>query len=147
MPLLDFLKTLTGRKILIYADFIDPFCFIGFHTLKSLAEARGIELEWRGFELNPGTPPEGLALETAANSDLRPGMWASVQGLARQAGLDFPEPRRVPNTRRAHALVNLAQKPAVKNPLIERIYQAYFMRQQDIGQIEVLIDLAAARAF
>src|SRR5262245_60864484 len=89
MPLWDFLKTLAGRKILVYADFIDPFCFIGWHTLWPLAEARKIELDWQGFEFNPGTPPEGPPLTTAGNSDLRPGMWASVQSLARQAGLDF----------------------------------------------------------
>jgi predicted DsbA family dithiol-disulfide isomerase len=142
MSILDYFKTLTGRKILIYSDFIDPFCYIGFHTLRPLVEAGGIELDWRGFELNPATPLEGLTLDTAANSDLRPGMWASVQGFARKAGLDFPEPRQVFNTRRAHILVHLAQKPAVKNPLIEAIYQAYFMRQQDISQIELLIDLA-----
>jgi len=144
MPLLDLFKTLTGRKILVYADFIDPFCYIGFHALKPLAESRGIELDWRGFELNPGTPPEGLPLVTAANSDLRPGMWASVQGLAQRAGLTLAEPRLTPNTRGAHALVNLAPKPDVKNPLIEQIYQAYFIRQLDIGQVDVLIELASA---
>src|SRR5262245_7992693 len=141
MPLLDYFKTLTGRRILVYADFIDPFCFIGWHTLRSLVEKRGVGLDWRGFELNPGTPPEGLPLATAGNSDLRPGMWASVQGLARQAGLDFPEPRWVPNTRAAHGLLEAASG-AVKNPLIDAIYQAYFMRHQDISQSEVLIALA-----
>src|SRR5437773_2049429 len=104
MALIDLIKNITGHCIRIYADFIDPFCYIGFHCLKPLAESRGINIDWQGFELNPGTPPDGLPLETAANSDLRPGMWASVQGLARKAGLDFPEPRRVPNTRGAHAL-------------------------------------------
>jgi len=144
MSLLDLAKNLTGRKIRVYADFIDPFCYIGFHTLRPLAESRTIELDWRGFELNPGTPPEGLPLVTAANSDLRPGMWASVQGLAQRAGLTLPEPHLTPNTRGAHALVHLAPKPDVKNPLIERIYQAYFIRQLDIGQVDVLIELASA---
>jgi predicted DsbA family dithiol-disulfide isomerase len=142
MSFLDVWKNISGRNLLIYADFIDPFCYIGFHILKPLAEARRIQLEWRGFELNPDTPPEGLSLETAANSDLRPGMWASVAGLAQSAGLSFPEPRRAPNTRSAHALLELAQKPDVKNPLIERIYQAYFRGQKNIGQLDVLIDLA-----
>jgi predicted DsbA family dithiol-disulfide isomerase len=142
MPLLDFLKTLTGRKILVYADFIDPFCYVGWHLLSPLAKERHIELDWRGFEFNPATPPEGLPLSTAGNSDVRPGMWASVQGYARQAGLDFPEPRWVPNTRSAHALLEAAPSGAVKKPLIEAIYQAYFMRQQDISQSEFLIALA-----
>jgi predicted DsbA family dithiol-disulfide isomerase len=144
MPFLDFWKPISGRKIIVYADFIDPFCYIALHTLIPIAETRKIELDWRGFEMNPETPADGFALETAANSDLRPGMWASVESLAKAAGLSFPEPRRVPNTRGAHALLGLAQKPDVKNPLIERIYQAYFMGQKDVGQKEVLIDLASA---
>ena len=144
MALFHLFKTLTGRKISLYADFIDPFCYIAFHTLRPLAESRGIELDWRGFEFNPATPPEGLPLVTAENSDLRPGMWASVQNLARRAGLDFPEPQRVPNTRLAQILVATVPVPAVTNPLIERLYQAYFRGRQDIGQSEILIDLATA---
>lgn len=65
-------------------------------------------------------------------------------GLARQAGLEFPDPRSVPSTRAAHALLGLAKKPDVKNPLIERIYQAYFRGRKDIGQVKILIDLASA---
>ena len=142
MPIRDFWNAITGRHIAIYADFIDPFCFIGFSTLKPLVESRGITLDWRGFELNPGTPPEGMPLATAGNSDLRPAMWASVEGLARQVGLQIKEPRLVSNTRGAHGVVKWALKPVVKKPLIERIYQAYFIRQLDIGQVDVLIELA-----
>ncbi len=144
MSLRGLINTLLGKKILLYADFIDPFCYVGFHTLRPLAEARGIELDWRGFEMNPGTPPEGLTLTPAGNSDLRPGMWASVQGLIRHAGLDFPEPRWIPNTQNAQILIQQVKNPAVKNPLIERIYQAYFTGQKDISQTNVLIDLATA---
>jgi predicted DsbA family dithiol-disulfide isomerase len=143
MSLRDVYLTITGRKIAMYGDFIDPFCYIGFHSLRQVAERRGLELGWRGFELNPATPPEGLPLVTAENSDLRPGMWASVQNLAKQAGLDFPEPQWVPNTRLAHYLVEVAKIYHVTNPLIDRIYQAYFRGHQDISQKEILIDLAS----
>ncbi len=129
-------------KVLIYADFIDPFCYIGFHNLRRAAEAAGVVIDWRGFELNPDTPPEGYDLQTAPNSDLRPGMWASVRDFAERSGLRFPEPRRAPNTRAAHRLVEMTPKSDVKNPLIERIYQAYFIGQEDIGNMQVLIGLA-----
>lgn len=128
--------------MIIYADFIDPFCYIGFHNLRTAAEPLKVVLEWRGFELNPDTPPEGYFLQTAGNSDLRPGMWASVKEYAARAGLSFPEPQRVPNTRLAHGLVRNAKNPLVKNPLIERIYQAYFNENRDIGSPAVLVDLA-----
>jgi len=130
------------RKILIYADFIDPFCYIGFHNL-SLAAGTKWTLEWRGFELNPATPPEGMNLETAGNSEVRIGQWAAVQNIGLQAGLPLKQPSFVPNTRCAHALIFGVQRN-VKIPLIARIYQAYFIDQLDIGSISILADLASS---
>jgi predicted DsbA family dithiol-disulfide isomerase len=143
MGLIDFWRQSLGKTIVVFADFIDPFCYIGFDALRRQAVQRNLAIEWRGFELNPETPPEGYRLETAGNSDLRPGMWASVRGMALKAGLDFPEPRWIPNTRAAHVILEFAKKTDVKIPLIEAIYQAYFMRQRDIGQATVLSELAA----
>lgn len=130
------------RRILIYADFIDPFCYVGFHSLRQAAGSDW-RLEWRGFELNPDTPGEGMALETAGNSEVQIGQWASVRSIGVRAGLFLKQPPFVPNTRLAHSLV-LGVQRHVKIPLIERIYQAYFSDQSDIGSIAVLADLAGS---
>jgi predicted DsbA family dithiol-disulfide isomerase len=130
------------RRILLYADFIDPFCYVGFHNVRRAAETKKIPLEWRGFELNPATPPEGALLQAAVNSDLRQGMWASVESFAKKSGLALSEPSQVPNTRLAHLWVGTIPKPDVKNSLIERIYQAYLSDKKDIGDPHVLAALA-----
>jgi len=130
------------RRIIIYADFIDPFCYIGFHNVRRLARAEKIPMEWRGFELNPDTPKEGSLLQTAFNSDLRPGMWASVRDFAKKSGLVLQEPTFVPNTALAHAWVGSVEKQDVKYSLIERIYQAYLSEKKDIGKVEILLELA-----
>jgi predicted DsbA family dithiol-disulfide isomerase len=143
MGIFQALKSLAGKQITIYADFIDPFHYLGYHALRPLAEQKGIDMVWQGFELNPDTPLEGFDLETGGNSDLRPGMWASVENLAKTHGLTLSQPCRIPNTRGAHALVDLALQRDVKNPLIDTLYQAYFNRQQDLGKLDVLIELAA----
>jgi len=129
-------------KIIIYADFIDPFCYIGFHNLRRAAEAARIPLDWRGFELNPETPAEGSHLLTTANSDLRPGMWASVSDYAKKSGLVLAEPDFVPNTRRAHLWLKSIKNGVVKNSLIERIYQAYLSNKLNIGKVDVLAEIA-----
>ncbi len=139
----SFFRDILRAKVFIYADFMDPFCYIGFHNLQAAARSFPVELEWRGFELNVDTPPSGYRLESGANSDLRPGMWASVKGYAERAGLSFPEPLLVPNTHRAHQIVYNAQNRDVKIPLIERIFRAYFNEQKDIGDSQVLASLAA----
>jgi predicted DsbA family dithiol-disulfide isomerase len=129
--------------IVIYADFIDPFCYVGFHNLRRVAEASGLTLDWRGFELNPATPFEGSVLQTVSNSDLRFGMWASVADFGRKNGLSLAEPSMVPNTRLAQLWVQTVYAPDVKNSLIERIYQAYLSDKKDIGEPAVLTALAA----
>ncbi len=78
----------------------------------------------------------------AFNSDLRPGMWASVQDYAKKSGLKLAEPDRVPSTRLAHLWVNSIQNRDVKKSLIERIYQAYLSDKKDIGQVGVLVGIA-----
>jgi predicted DsbA family dithiol-disulfide isomerase len=129
-------------SLVIYADFIDPFCYIGFHNARLAASARKLDLDWRGFELNPDTPSTGSYLLPTTNSDLRPGMWASVQGFAKKSGLVLVEPTQVPNTRLAHCWVHWVKNRGVKNSLIERIYQAYLSDKKDIGDMKVLVEIA-----
>jgi|SRR6185312_12283778 len=128
--------------VAVFADFIDPFSYIGVYNLWRVLEGAAVRIDWRGFEFNPETPLEGYRLETGANSDLRPGMWASVKKYAAESGLRFAEPAWVPNTRRAHLLIESAESTDVKKPLIERIYQAYFTDGRDIGDFKVLQALA-----
>ena len=33
-----FLDLVSARKMIIYADFMDPFCYIGFHNAKIAAQ-------------------------------------------------------------------------------------------------------------
>jgi predicted DsbA family dithiol-disulfide isomerase len=127
-----------------YGDFIDPFCYVGFHNLRAAAEKSGVSIRWCGFELNPDTPDDGYRFETAGNSDLRKGMWTSVQAYAQQAGINLSDPGFAPNSQKAHFLIlHWPGKGTVKNPLIERIYQAYLSDHKDIGKSSVLIELAS----
>jgi predicted DsbA family dithiol-disulfide isomerase len=138
-----FWSRIAQSKIVIYADFIDPFCYIGFHNARQFARASGLTLQWRGFELNPATPVGGALLQTVSNSDLRIGMWASVADFGKKNGLTLAEPSMVPNTKLTNLWIQTVVDPDVKNSLIERIYQAYFSDKMDIGDPIVLNTLAA----
>jgi len=132
------------RTVRFYGDFIDPFCYIGFHQLRQAAEPLRFSIRWCGFELNPETPEDGFRFETAQNADFRGGMWASVAGYAQQSGIPLSDPGFAPNTRLAHLLVgNGGILRDVKNPLIERVYQAYLSGHKNIGDRAVLIELAS----
>jgi predicted DsbA family dithiol-disulfide isomerase len=137
-PMTSLWQRIFPRRVCVFADFIDPFSYIGFHNLVQAAQRHGVLIEWRGFEFNPDTPEEGYQLQTASNSDLRPGMWASVRGFARQAGLDFPEPQKICKTALAHRLVQSLPDNEQKILLISKIYQAYFNENSDLARQEVL---------
>ena len=140
MKLLSFFR---GKTVDFYGDFVDPFGYIGFHNLRLAAEAAGVRIRWRGFELEPETPDEGYQFQTAENSHLRAGMWPSVQGFAQQAGLTIRDPGFAPRTQLAHRLaLNLPEKSGQKYPLIEAIYQAYLNEQKNIGERPILIEIA-----
>src|SRR3954467_15258329 len=48
----------------LYTDFVCPFCFIAEQsTVPRLLADFELTLDWRGFELHPGTPRGGLPLE------------------------------------------------------------------------------------
>jgi predicted DsbA family dithiol-disulfide isomerase len=133
-----FWRRIFWRPVYVFADFIDPFSYIGFHSLRLAAGHHQVPVAWRGFEYNPDTPAEGYDLETGANSDLRPGMWASVERFAAQAGLQFPEPQRICKTQLAQLTLQFIPDQPQKILLISSMYQAYFDRCLDLGRPEVL---------
>ena len=143
MKTFNFRSLFNRNGVDFYGDFIDPFAYIGFHNLRVAAEETGTPVRWKGFELQPDTRPEGEKFQTAGNSDLRGGMWASVQDYGRKAGLELVDTGFVPLSRLAHHLVlGWPGLPSTKNPLIERIYQAYLSEQKNIGEASVLVEIA-----
>lgn|GEM_PF-1989433 len=138
-----FKNLFSSQTIDFYGDFVDPFGYIGFHNLRLAADECGITIRWKGFELDPETPEGGYDLQTADNSYLRAGMAASLQNFALKAGILLQDPTFAPKTRFAHALVLFWKGPStVKNPLIERIYQAYLSERKNIGEASILVDIA-----
>jgi predicted DsbA family dithiol-disulfide isomerase len=142
MDLSAFFKRFLSKRVVIYADFIDPFCYIGYHNLRLAAEPRDIQLEWRGFELNPLTPPEGFDLTAAPNSDFHAGMWASVEAFARASGLTIAPPPHVSNTHLVLTFLSALPSSLQKNLLIRELYGAYFNGNLDMNQPDQLRALA-----
>ena len=50
-------------KVTMYSDFVCPFCYIGFQVIGKLKSEFGIQLEWRGFQIHPEWPAEGIAAD------------------------------------------------------------------------------------
>lgn len=138
--------------IAVVSDVICPWCYLGKRRLeRALAELdRPAEIQWLPYELNPDMPPEGM--ERGAYRERKFGAVRAAQfdaqltALGREEGVPFAFDRqaRTPNTRRAHQLIAFAASEGKSDAVVEGLFKAYFEEGRDIGDEEVLGDVAAA---
>lgn len=150
-----------GLAIQVHFDLICPWCFIGKRhldaALERLAQARPeieVDVLWVSHQLLPDVPPEGLPYQAFYEKRLGgpqavAARRAQVQAAAGGTGIRFAFERieRMPNTGLAHRLLAEPAPTGLASPtsaLIERLFQAYFVDGQDIGDAGVLRRLAAA---
>ena len=142
-------------KIDVFADIVCPWCFIGTRRLlKVLADTPSVKTEvvYRAFLLDPSTPPEGADLRERLKAKYGGDpdqMFGRVEEAARQTGipLDFSKVRRTVSTVKAHTLLRHAADRDTQLPLADALYGAYFLEGRDIGQDDVLVELAAQHGF
>jgi len=139
----------------VFFDFVCPWCLIGKRQFdaaaQKLAELRPdvrLDVIWRSHALLPHTPVEGLPyqafyVERLGSPEAVARRRAQVQHAAMAAGVRFAFDRIdvLPNTARAHARVAHIDK-AQQAKLIDRIFTAYFLEGEDIGDASVLDRLA-----
>ncbi|OPH60762.1 hypothetical protein BC351_16315 [Paenibacillus ferrarius] len=136
----------------IFQDVVCPWCRIGKKNLTdALAEftAEPVEVHYRAYQLDPSTPEEGspfrdvMVKKMRADEDRLNGMLQQVTDAGKASGLhfDFSKVEKMPNTLKAHQLIAIAPMEN-KKELVDAIFQAYFEDGKDIGQVEVLLDLA-----
>lgn len=140
-------------QVTVISDAICPWCHIGKANLQaaigSLAGKVDVEVSWKPFELNPEMPEGGMSRRDYRSAKF--GSWersqeldAQVEAAARQAGVEIQHARmqRTPNTFAAHRVIWLAGQHGVQQGIVDALFQAYFIEGRDIGQPEVLAELA-----
>lgn len=140
-------KTVTVK---IVSDVACPFCYIGLRHLEAASEASGVKvnLEWLPFLLNPHMSDEGEEFAKYYLGKYGPGAQATfldpnsrLKVMGRQAGIEFTNNRRILNSRRAHALVELIKnKHGVEkaNELMVDFYKSYFENGENINDKALL---------
>src|SRR4029077_14186128 len=109
-----------------------------------------VRVSWLPFELNPGMPKEGIErreyrIAKFGSCERSLLMHSQLQEVGRQEGLDirYDLQTRTPNTFNAHRLIRGAGGGEGQTALVENLFQAYFSRGRDIGDLETLADIAA----
>jgi len=135
-------------EVEIFSDVVCPWCYIGkkrLDAVMSTPAGEGVTLRWRPYQLYPNLPPEGV--DRARYLEARYGADADtarvprrIQAEAREVGLnfDFSAIRKMPNTLRAHRLLELAATHGVQHELAEMLFDYYFCSGRDVGDIDVL---------
>jgi len=139
-------------KLDIISDPICPWCYIGKAHLDKALEAAAdhpFEIEWHPFQLNPDMPAQGMDRRAYLE-----GKFGGQQGAvnaylpvveaATKAGLliNFEDIKRTPNTLNAHRLIHWAGIEQRQSLVMAALFRAYFVEGRDIGDIEVLADIA-----
>jgi predicted DsbA family dithiol-disulfide isomerase len=139
-------------KLDIMSDPICPWCYIGkAHLDKALAQRpdHPFVIEWHPFQLNPDMPAGGMDrrdyLEGKfGGKEAAVRAYAPVVEHAEKAGLNinFEAMQRTPNTLNAHRLIHWSGIEGRQTAAVSALFKAYFVDARDIGEAEVLADIA-----
>ncbi len=139
-------------KLDIMSDPICPWCYIGkAHLDRALQDHpdHPFAIEWHPFQLNPDMPREGMDRRSYLERKFggKEGAvraYAPVVEHAEKAGLNinFEAMQRTPNTLDAHRLIHWAGIEGRQTAAVSALFKAYFVDARDIGDDEVLADIA-----
>ncbi|WP_353103362.1 DsbA family oxidoreductase [Myroides odoratus] len=144
-------------KVEIWSDVMCPFCYVGKkhfeNALAQLPFKDKIEVEWKSFQLDPTLPVEGASESTLDYLVKRKGMpKEQIEGMMHHldqsgaaVGIEFRQDIAIPvNTFRAHRLIHLAQSHGKGNEMEEALFFAHFTAGKNVGDLDVLTDLATS---
>ena len=130
-------------KVIVYSDYICPFCYIGFHRIEKLKEKFELDIEWRPFEIHPETPKEGFFIDSLPfPQGYMEMVFANVARLADEDGLNLKFSDKLPNSRLALYISEFARKKGKFEDFHKLVFDAYWKEGKDIGNLSLLLDLA-----
>ena len=139
-------------NINFFADTICGWCFIGHRNLNSaLKKFPKIKFKIKHipFQLNPDMPAEGvlrekyLDIKFGGRNNAVP-MYENMRIKAKESGiiLNLDKIKKTPNTILSHLLIILSEQYNLENVIKEKIYQSYFVGGLDIGDKNILSNIA-----
>ncbi len=123
-------------KILLYYDYICPFCFLATERVLDLARDFSLEVEWLGVEIHPEYPAEGKRRKKTERS-IR--ISETLENVAAEVGVGIKLPGFVTNSRLCLEGAEFAKE---KNRFMEfhkACYTAYFREGKNIGLLEIVL--------
>ena len=112
--------------------------------IEKLKEAYDIRVQTVHFPLHADTPSEGLLLEelfVGRETDID-AMYVRMKGMMDAEGLPYAKRTHTYNSRLAQELGKWADTQPVGEAIHIKLYQAYFIDQKNIADIDLLVSIA-----
>lgn len=130
-------------KVIVYSDYICPFCFIGKTLVDRLEKQFSIDAEWKGFEIHPEIPENGCDFKSLGFSEGRANaMLSRIRELADEVGLQLEPPALMSNTRLALEIAEFAREKGRFKDYHKAVFEAYWQQGKDIGSRDQLLSIA-----
>ena len=153
--------TSQALQVDIWFDLLCPWCLIGKRHVERARELLAqrqpdlcVELRWHGVQLLPDVPTGGVPFrefyaQRLGGEDAVRLRQAQVVEAAQRAGvaINFERIARLPNTAAAHRALDWCAAHAraeIHERLLDRLFSAYFIDGEDIGDTPTLLRLAGA---
>ena len=131
--------------ILFVTDFVCPFCLVAKEALKQAMEETGIQAEIRIQPMELTEEPKERV--DTFHDEVRKSHYEVLKAPAEALGLNMRFPPEVvprPYTRLAWEGWFFAKEKGLGHEYSDRMYRAYFIDERDIGDMEVLKEIAAS---
>ncbi len=139
-------------RVDVVSDVMCPWCYIGKKRLEmaeNLLDGIELDIHWMPFQLDGTLPKSGkprgdYLSEKFGGKERAQTAYSQIEetGAAMDIPFAFDLIEYSSNTLDAHRLIHWAEQEELQNQMTERLFQAYFLEGQNIGDDEVLAHLA-----
>jgi predicted DsbA family dithiol-disulfide isomerase len=135
----------------IVGDIVCLNCFLGLRLINAVITSvpgLAVDIRWFPYQIDQDIPPGGMDRQdylAKKFGDKTEEVLAKMSAAAEEFGLVLALDRiqRQPNTIDAHRLIRMAYGTGLQPQIAERLFQAFFLHGQDIGDRGVLLGIAA----
>jgi len=135
-------------------DTICPWCYIGKKRLEKALSREQLDnliINWRPFLLNPDMPNGGIDRKLYLSAkfggtESATRVYKAIETAGAAVGIEFKfdDIKITPDSTDSHRLIFkvCSERPAVGNALVEDLFVAYFLEGQNIGDLDILAEIA-----
>ncbi|HWP92177.1 MAG TPA: DsbA family protein [Thermodesulfobacteriota bacterium] len=128
-------------KLIVFSDYICPFCFFALKMVEKLQAEYVIEVEWKNYEIHPDIPKNGASKSFLGENYLKT-VEENMRLLAELEKLEVKSNSFISNSHLALESSEFAKEKGVFGSFHKKVFEAYFMEGRNIGDKSVILDIA-----